>query len=204
MKKKSSNQANKYHSGIFSETGSKSKVAPNYKKGGEDPPKSSPFAAIQAPSGKLSVPSAPSKEDAVKATSAKFKTNKNYNYIDTKIRANKSDSPKATAKAEKKESQSRFTKMYQSGEISRSDYKDSMMTLEAPGTSKKEVRQIVRSKVGGGVENIARDAKRSVKKAGKNIAAAVKKTGKSIKKACTPSSGGSCNPMFNKTLGGKF
>jgi len=204
MKKKSTNQANKYHSTVFSESGPKSKKAPNFKNGGEDPPKSSPFAAIKAPSGNLSIPAAPSKEDAVKATSEKFKKNKNYNYTDIKTRANKSDSPRATAKAETKGLEKKFTKMYESGEISRSDFRDSMMTLQAPGTTKKEVRQIVRSKVGGGVENIARDAGRAVKKGAKNVAANVKKAGKAIKKACTPKSGGSCNPMFNKTLGGKF
>lgn len=204
MKKKSSNQANQYHAGVFSESGPKSKKAPNFKNGGEDPPKRSPFAA-PAPDMKLSTPTKESvKEEAIKSTSAKFKKNKNYNYVDTKIRAGKTDTPRATAKTEKKDSEKRFTKMYQSGEISRSAYKDSLMTLQAPGTSKKEVRQIARANVGGGVENVARDAGRAIKKGAKSVAAGVKRTAKAIKKKCTPKSGGSCNPMFNKSLGGKF
>ena len=181
-----------------------SKVVTTRKKnGGEDPPKRS---ALAAPSSdmKLKTPTKESvKEEAIKSTSAKFKKNKNYNYLDTKIRANKTDTPKATAKIEKKDSEKRFTNMYQSGEISRGAYRDSLMTLQAPGTSKKEVRQIARANVGGGIKNVARDAGRTIKKGAKNVAVNVKKVGKAIGKACTPS-GGSCNPKRNKTMGGTF
>ena len=211
MKKTSNNQANKYHSNIFSETGPKSKAAPNYKGGGEDPPKKgSPFAA-PAPDMKLSTPTEESvKAEAIKSTSAKFKTNKNYNYVDIKKRrlASTSETPTGDAKKESKGLEKKFTKMYNEGEISRGAYKDSMMTLQSPSTSRKEVRQIVRNKVGGSVENVIRDTgtsiKKTAKKTAKSVAAGAKRVVKAIKKGCTPKSGGSCNPMFNKTLGGKF
>ena len=207
MKKTSNNQANKYHSNIFSETGPKSKAAPNYKGGGEDPPKKGLLFGAPASDTKLSTPTQEAvKAEAIKSTSAKFKTNKNYNYVDIKKRrlASTSETPTGDAKKESKGLEKKFTKMYNEGEISRSAYKDSMMTLQSPGTSRKEVRQIVRNKVGGSVENVVRDTGRSIKKTAKSVAAGAKRTVKSIRKACTPKSGGSCNPMFNKTLGGKF
>jgi len=207
MKKKYTNQATKSQSSLYSETGPKSKVAPNYKNGGEDPPtKRSPFAA-PASDTKLSTPTKEAvRAEEVKSTSAKFKSKPNYNYVDIKTRAktSKSETPSGDAKAESKGLTKKFTEMYNKGEISRGAYKDSLMTLQSPGTTRKEVRQIARSKVGGGVENVARDAGRAIKKTTKSVVAGAKRAGKAIKKACTPKSGGSCNPMFNKTIGGKF
>ena len=207
MKKNYTNQATKSHSSLYSETGPKSKVAPNYKNGGEDPPtKRSPFGA-PASDTKLSTPTEEAvKAESIKSTSAKFKTNKNYNYVDIKKRykSSTSETPSGDAKKESKGLEKKFTKMYNDGEISRGAYKDSMMTLQSPGTPRKEVRQIVRNKVGGGVENVARDTGRAIKKGAKSVAAGAKRVGKAIAKACERKKKGACTARKNPTLGGKF
>ena len=177
------------------------------KNGGEDPPKKGLLFGAPASDTKLSTPTQEAvKAESIKSTSDKFKTRKNYNYEDIKKRykASTSETPTADAKKESKGLEKKFTKMYNDGEISRSAYKDSMMTLQSPSTTKKQVRQIVRGKVGGSVENVVRDTGRAIKTGAKSAAAGAVRAGKAIIKACTPKKGGgSCNPKRNKTLGGQ-
>jgi hypothetical protein len=182
-------------------------MATTKKNGGEDPPtKRSPFGA-PASDTKLSTPTQEAvKAESIKSTSAKFKTNKNYNYVDIKKRykASTSETPIADAKKENKGLEKKFTKMYNEGEISRGAYKDSLMTLQSPGTTRKEVRQIARNKVGGSVENVAIDTGRAVKKGAKSVVAGAKRVGKAIAKACERKKKGSCTARKNPTLGGQF
>jgi hypothetical protein len=181
-------------------------MATTKKNGGEDPPKRSSFAA-PASDTKFSIPTEEAiKAESIKSTSAKFKTNKNYNYADIKKRykTSTSETPSGDAKKENKGLEKKFTKMYNEGEISRGAYKDSMMTLQSPSTTRKEVRQIVRAKVGGSVENVASDAGRAIKTGAKSVAAGAKRVGKAIAKACERKKKGACTAKKNKTLGGQF
>jgi hypothetical protein len=204
MKKNYTNQATKSHASLYSESGPKSKVAPNYKRGGEDPPKRSPFAAVQAPTGGISTPAAPTKEQIVKENSAKYKKTPNYNRVDISKAANKTENPNATRKAMEKQKKTTWKESVGKGEMSRSDYMDSLTTLKPLGVSRKEVRQEMRSDLGRtDAAQVVKNIGKGTKKVGKNVVAGVKKAYKAAKKACSRS-GGSCNAKRNKTLGGKF